>query len=151
MPVRLQTIAAFRGRNFVNAGLGVALMMSVAACATQQQMVASKEDSFAAAGFVARPANTPERQAMLSRLPANRFVQRSRGDTISYVYADPVVCQCIYVGSQQAYGRYRDALQQQHIATEQELSAQMYSDSAWNWGGWGPWGTDFAYGPGYGW
>ncbi len=151
MPALSPKLAAVWGRTFVNTAIGAALLVSVAACATQQQIVASKEDSFAAAGFVARPANTPERQAMLHRLPANQFVQRARGDMVNYVYADPVVCNCLYVGSQQAYGRYRQAMQQQRVANEQELTAQMYSDSAWNWGGWGPWGTDFGYGPGYGW
>jgi branched-chain amino acid transport system permease protein len=34
----------------------------------------------------------------------------------------------------------------------QALSAQMYSDSAWDWGAWGPWAPDYSgFGPGGGW
>ena len=125
--------------------------LCLSGCATQQEQVTQKEDSLAAAGFTVRPANTPERQAMLNRLPPHHFVQRTHGDTITYVYADPLVCDCLYVGSQQAYGQYRQHVQQQQLADEQELTAQEYSDPAWNWGGWGPWGGGFGFGPGFGW
>ncbi len=133
-------------------GLALSLLLPVlglAACASPQERVAQEEDSLAAAGFIVRPANTPERRTMLNRLPPNRFVQRVRGDTVTYVYADPLVCQCLYVGSQQAYGQYRFQMQQQKIASEQQLTAQLYSDQAWDWSAWGPW--DGGFGAGYGW
>jgi hypothetical protein len=128
-------------------------MGALAACQTQQQVVTQHEDSLAAAGFIVRPANTPERQAMLKRLPPNRFVQRVNGDRIHYVYADPLVCGCLYVGSQQAYNQYKLHEQQQHMADEQQMTAQMYSDPAWSWNAWGPWGPEygFGYGSGMGW
>ncbi len=105
----------------------------------------------AAAGFIIRPANTPERKAMLAKLPANRFVQRVKGDDVHYVYADPLVCGCLYVGSQQAYSRYKQHEQQQHLADEQQMTAETYADAAWNWGAWGPWGPGYGFGYGYGW
>lgn len=120
-------------------------------CETQQQRVADKEDNLAAAGFIVRPANTPERKAMLAKLPPNRFVQRVKGDTVHYVYADPLVCGCLYVGSQQAYGQYKQHQQEQNLADERQMTAQAYSDSAWNWGAWGPWGPSYGFGYGYGW
>ncbi len=110
------------------------------ACVSTRQMVAQNEDNLAAAGFLVRPANTPERQAMLNKLPPHRFVKRIRDDTVHYVYADPLVCDCLYVGNQQAYSRYQRYLQQKQLADEQETTAQMYSDPLWNWGAWGPWG-----------
>jgi hypothetical protein len=87
---------------------------------------------------------------MLSRLPPHHFVRRAHGDTVSYVYADPLVCDCLYVGSQQAYDQYRLHVQQQHIADEQEMTAQMYSDPSWNWGAWGPWGAGYGFDGGFG-
>jgi len=39
-------------------------------------------------------------------------------------------------------------LQQRAIANEQEMTAEDYSDAAWDWGAWGPWG---GWGPEYGW
>lgn len=125
--------------------LGAALL---AACQSQQQLVSEKEDRLAAAGFVVKLANTPQRQAMLARLPANKFVMRQNGDTVHYVYADPLVCACLYVGTQQAYNQYRSNQLAQHLADEQQLNAQMYSDAAWQWEAWGPWGPPVY--PGFG-
>lgn len=123
----------------------------LSACQTPQQKVSEKEDNLAAAGFIIRPANTPERRAMLIKLPPNRFVQRVKGDDVHYVYADPLVCGCLYVGSQQAYSQYKQHEQQQRLADEQQMTAQSYSDAAWNWGAWGPWGPEYGFGYGYGW
>jgi hypothetical protein len=122
-------------------------LVSLTACETQQQRVVEREDKLAAAGFIIKPANTPERQQMLTRLPANQFVMRQNGDTIHFVYADPLVCGCLYVGTQQAYDQYKANQLQQHLADEQSMTAQTYSDAAWNWSSWGPWGP---VGPGPG-
>jgi hypothetical protein len=138
------------------AGSLLALLLSVgllSACQTPQQRVMQHEDNLSAAGFIVKPANTPERQAMLQRLPPHKFVQRVNGDNVHYIYADPLVCGCLYVGSQQAYNQYKHDQQQKNLADEQQMSAQMYSDSQWSWNAWGPWGPEygFGYGPGYGW
>jgi hypothetical protein len=135
------------------AAMLVAVLAS--ACESQQQIVSDREDKLAAAGFVIKPANTPQRQAMLARLPAHKFVTRQNGDVIHYVYADPLVCGCLYVGTQQAYNQYKANQLAQHLADEQLMSAQAYSDAAWQWEAWGPWGPPapgfgFVYGP-YGW
>jgi hypothetical protein len=137
---RWATIASFL------VGLGV-----LSACQTPQQRVADREDNLAAAGFIVRPANTPERKAMLAKLPAYRFVQRVKGDDVHYVYADPLVCGCLYVGSQQAYSHYKQHEQQQHLADEQQMTAETYSDADWNWGAWGPWDPGYGFGYGFGW
>jgi hypothetical protein len=143
--------------------LGVAIAAGIVfgaglltACESQQQRVEQREDLLAAAGFIVRPANTPERQAMLHRLPPHQFVQRVNGDVVHYVYADPLVCGCLYVGTQQAYNQYKANQLQQNLADEQQMTAQTYSDASWNWGAWGPWtpvgpGFGFVYGPPYGW
>jgi hypothetical protein len=129
--------------------------LSVTACQTESQMVSQREDNLAAAGFIVKPANAPERQQMLNRLPPHKFVQRVNGDVIHYIFADPLVCGCLYVGTQQAYNAYKLHQQQQNLADEQAMTAQSYADPAWSWGAWGPWGPvrpyGFVYGPGVGW
>lgn len=127
----------------------VLALLSLNACATTQDLVTQKEDTLAAAGFVVRPANTPARQAMLNKLPPHHFVQRIHGDAVSYVYADPLVCNCLYVGSQRAYGKYRQEKLQQNIADQQEMTAQMYSDPSWDWGAWGPFGSGYGFDDGF--
>jgi hypothetical protein len=123
-------------RWLVQSLLGTALFLG--ACTTPQQRAEDTENLLAAAGFAARPANTPERQAMLRNLPPSRVVQRARGDGFVYLFADPLVCSCLYIGDQVAYGRYRQELLQRQIANEAMMSAQMNENAAWNWGGWGP-------------
>ncbi len=124
-------------------GAGVAL----AGCETQQQVVSGKEDLLAAAGFEARPANTPEREAMLGRLPANRLVMREVGSKTVYLYGDPISCHCVYFGNSAAFSKYKQERFQQRIADEQQTTAELYSDPGW---GFGPWGAGFwGGGPGF--
>ena len=131
----------------------VATVAILAACQTQEQLIALHEDKLSAAGFVVKPANTPERQAMLKKLTPNKFVQRTSGDSVHYVYADPIVCGCLYVGSQQAYNQYKANEQTQRLVDEQQMTADTYADASWNWGAWGPWpeGYGFGYRGGIGW
>jgi hypothetical protein len=46
-------------------------VVALAACQTPSPDFGAYEDNLAAAGFIMRPANTPERQEMLARLPAH--------------------------------------------------------------------------------
>lgn len=121
------------------------------ACQTTPPDFGAQEDKLAAAGFVMKPANTPQRQMMLSRLPAHQFLIRPNGSTMHYVYADPLVCDCLYVGTQQAYDQYRANELAQNLADERQLAALTYTDAAWSWAAWGPWESvgasfGFAYG-----
>jgi hypothetical protein len=122
-------------------------------CETAQERVEHHEDNLAAAGFIVRPANTPAREAMLKRLPPDKFVRRVKGDTVDYVYADPLVCNCLYVGTQQAYNQYKLHQQQQNLADEQQMTAETYADDTWDWGAWGPWPGAYGlrYGDAFGW
>jgi hypothetical protein len=36
-------------------------------------------------------------------------------------------------------------------ADENQMTAQIYSDSTWSWGAWGPWEGGWDFGPGWGW
>lgn len=114
-----------------------AACLAISACATPQQRAEGQENLLAAAGFTVKPANTPGRIASLRGLPANKVVQRMRGNTVRYVYADPLVCACLYVGDQAAYGRYRQEVFQRRLADEQAMTAQM-NETAWDDGPWGP-------------
>jgi hypothetical protein len=118
------------------------------ACATAPPDFGATEDRLAAAGFIMKPANTPARQAMLSRLPPHRFLIRASGNTTNYVYADPLVCDCLYVGTQQAYDTYRANQLAQNLASEQQLIAISFADDAWSWD---PWGVPWAAGSPPGW
>ncbi len=64
------------------------------------------------AGFRIQVANDPAGKKALRMLPAHRFVVNGAGDAVRYLYAEPQHCVCIFVGTQQAYDRYRNLLSQ---------------------------------------
>jgi len=115
--------------------LGLCLM--AAACADPSQQVMNKEDMLAASGFKFVPANTPERQAAFTRLPPHKFMRQVQGDKVVYVYADPTICVCLYVGGQKAYGAYRARVFDKQLADERATTADaVYYMNGWNWNTW---------------
>lgn len=133
--------------SFVLAGAAAVLLIAVTpVAAASKSSIEKVENNLAAAGFVVKPANTPERVDMLTRLPANKFVQHVSGDIVSYVYADPKACGCLYVGTQEAYGQYQRAMQAKKLVDLQAMAAENYRDARWNWGAWGPWGPRWGFG-----
>jgi hypothetical protein len=109
---------------------------AVSACTNPVQ---NKEDLLAAAGFTLVPANTPQRQASLAALPPHKFVHQVRNNAVVFTYADPTICDCLYVGNQAAYDRYRQDVFAKNIANEQQMTAQMNEMD------WGPWGPGWYY------
>ena len=80
-------------------------------------IISGQEHLLDAAGFRAEPADTPERQAMLATLPSQQFVRGADGDLVTYTYADPLVCNCLYIGTDVTYANYR------HLVMERSRSA----------------------------
>jgi hypothetical protein len=113
-----------------------AMCVVVSACVSPAQQVQSKNDMLAASGFTLVPANTPQRQASLASLPPHKFVRRERDAKVIYIYADPTICGCLYVGSQAAYGRYRENVFQKRLVDEKQMTAEMNQNIDWApWGG----------------
>ncbi|MBP2274828.1 MULTISPECIES: hypothetical protein [Sphingomonas] len=125
--------------------------LSAPAMAASTKSIQKTEDALLAAGFVDRPASTPERVAMIAQLPKNRFIRRVKGQMVHYVYADTKNCNCIYVGTQQAYGAYVKAMQAQKLADTQQMAAEDYANPAWNWGAWGGFNRGWGFGRYRGW
>ena len=111
-------------------------LLAVAGCASQQQLVGQKEDLLAAAGFQIRVADNPQRLAAMRRLPPNKFVTRIVNGQPVYLYADPLVCQCVYFGTQQNWAAYRQEVLARQLADEAQMTAMM-NESAWEWSPWG--------------
>jgi hypothetical protein len=117
------------------------LLLAVAGCATSAaDAVAQREKLLAASGFLLRPADTPQRTAMLAQLTPDRISRMTRGDHVSYVYPDPAGCHCLYVGGQVAYGQYERLQFEQKLANEQVQTAELNEQLPWDWGVWGGFG-----------
>lgn len=122
------------------AGLVVSIGLALAGCQSTTDAVQNKEDMLSAAGFVPQPANTADRQATLRKFPPNKFVQQVKNNQMVYVYADPIVCQCVYFGDQTAYAQFRQMVFAKKLADERQMTAAMAQDAF----DFGPWG-----GPGF--
>ena len=122
----------------IRTGTFLALALTVTACA---QAVANKEDLLTAAGFSFRPADTPQRISALHALPPHKFVHQERHGRTVWIYADPTICGCLYVGDQQAYSNYKQEVFAKRLANEQQMTAEMNENAAMqmDWGPWGPW------------
>ena len=97
-----------RPRQWAIAMTGTALL--AAACAASQAESPAQNDLLAQAGFVRRAVDSQERLAALKVLPPHQFVVRKSSGSVKYMYADPNVCECIYVGGQRAYNQYRQMM-----------------------------------------
>lgn len=132
-------------KNQTRALVLLALGCFAGGCTAESERVANKEDLLAAAGFDVLPASNPSRQQEIAGLPAHHFLSQIRGDKVIYLYADPLVCNCLYIGTQAAYDRYRHEVFQRQIADEQQVTAETLDNDTWDWGPWGPgwwaWGT----------
>jgi hypothetical protein len=104
--------------------------------------VKDKENLLVAAGFRFVPINTPERQAMIQQVPPHKFLKQIKGDKIVYIYPDPTVCACLYIGNAQAYQSYRKIAIEKKIADENAMAANDLEAASWNWYPWGPYAVD---------
>jgi hypothetical protein len=121
---------------YISALAALGLCVAVAACTTAVQ---NKEDMLAAAGFTLVPADTSPRQAALADLPPHKFIHQVRNGRVLFVYADPTICDCLYIGDQAAYDRYRANVFAKNLANEQRFTAQINEMN------WGPWGVGWWY------
>jgi hypothetical protein len=58
-------------------------------------------------GFVMRAA-TPQQIERLRALPPRKFVARTAGGRRYYLYADPDLCKCVFLGDETAMQSYKD-------------------------------------------
>ena len=71
------------------------------------------------AGFHAEAADTPEKLAELQTLPARKVLPQTRDGKTTFIYPDPTVCHCLYVGGEPEYHQY------QRLRAEQDILDEM--------------------------
>jgi hypothetical protein len=65
------------------------------------------------AGFRVQLANDAEGKKALRALPPHRFVVHNLGNgDVRYLYAEPLHCVCVFIGTRDAYSSYRAILSQ---------------------------------------
>jgi hypothetical protein len=96
-----------------------ALCVAVVACESNTKF---KEDMLSSAGFKATPPKTPAQVASLKSLPAHKFTKTTLKGRTAWVYADPTICGCLYIGNQTAYDAYARRLTQQGMFDMQTVN-----------------------------
>jgi hypothetical protein len=118
-----------RQRDNFRLGASAALLLfglgALIANQMNQRVIMRHENNLSIAGFVVHRADTPDLQATLDLLPSHQVLQRLHGEAIRYVYADPDVCDCFYLGSQQAYDLYQKQRLARHLADKKPIAPRM--------------------------
>ncbi len=133
-------------RHACTALLGLAL----AGCVRPAVPYLEKGSLLSHAGFVAHPANTTARFALMNSLPPGSLTYRMApsGQRI-YLYADPLACGCVYMGDETAYGtlqaHMQAIMQRKHAHHPPQdpplpaMTAENYRDTtSWDWTVWSP-------------
>jgi len=88
------------------------------------------EQLLAAAGFEMKLADTPEKLANLSTLaPRRTLIPQVRDNRLYYVYADPDLCKCLYVGTST---QYEQALQRSFASDQSIAVGEEQNALAWD-------------------
>jgi hypothetical protein len=100
--------------------------------------IRDKENLLAASGFKATPLSSPARLASFKTLPQHKLSRKIHDGKTFWVYPDPTICACLYVGDQTAYNRYQ---QKQAAISAADFAALNGSDNATNFD-FSPWVAD---------
>lgn len=128
--------------------LGFSLLLT--GCSTishdiKESSTRASEEQLRASGFKIMIADNQERQEMLNGLPPETITRIPRPDNTYYIYPDPDVCMCLYVGREtefQNLQQLRASAQQSRQATvahEVDENQRAGWSPAGPWGNWGWW------------
>jgi hypothetical protein len=112
------TGTSFKRRGIKTLGLLPAIMLLLGASllvaleAPSRPFLEKNSFYLSSAGFRVKLANDPAGQKAMRALPAHRFVVHRDGGSDHYLYAEPVHCVCVFVGTAANYQDYRDILSQ---------------------------------------
>lgn len=131
--------------------LALGLSAAFAGCAPlERSSPRGMETELSLAGFKVMAADTSEKQKLLHTLPARSLTRIVRPDNVYYIYADPDLCACLYVGRETEYDHLTRLGAERRIADEQLAANEVAQDQAAGWGPVGPWGNWGWGGAGYG-
>lgn len=123
------------------------LCTTLAGCMSPAAPYLEKGKTLSEAGFVAHQADTTARYAMMNRLPPGQLTYRPSPDGPIYLYADPIGCGCVYMGSENAFrtlhnmttAQMQDKKKQPPSVVEElaAMTAENRRDTfLWDWSAW---------------
>src|SRR2546422_365003 len=110
----------------------VVIALTVAGCAAiPRGEKRAVEEKLTAAGVQMEGGDKPGKGAGLRACSTRKMTVQRRGAASYYIYADPDVCNCLYVGTEPQYQEYQRLLLKKELADER-------LDESRNSGLWGP-------------
>ncbi len=107
---------------------------------TPRQRAYRLEPMLSAAGFHMVPADTAERQQELKAHTPLKVRYYFANGKPHYWFADPYVCNCVYIGDEAAYQKYQQLKLEQRMVQQAEAAAEMNENAAqleqFNWMMW---------------
>jgi hypothetical protein len=97
---------------YAQALLAAAALACTGCASNELGKVDSAEHMLSDAGFRAVKADTPERVDALRRLPPGTVSEVMRNERTFYVFPDPELCHCLWVGTGDEYDEWRKLLHQ---------------------------------------
>ena len=120
--------------------------LTLTACSTishdiKESSTRSSEDQLRAAGFKIMIADNQERQEMLNGLPPETITRIPRPDNVYYIYPDPDVCMCLYVGREEEFQSLQQLRSSGQQSNQAMIAHQMDENQRAGWSPAGPWGN----------
>ena len=100
----------------ISASLVMLIVAFLMGCAGTGKMSPFQMDEMLVrAGFKLHTADTPKKLDFLKSLPQNELVHKTYNEKMFYFYVDGSSCQCLYVGNEQAYQRFRQSVKEEQM------------------------------------
>ena len=100
----------------ISASLVMLIVAFLMGCAGTGKMSPFQMDEMLVrAGFQLHTADTPKKLDFLKSLPQNELVHKTYNEKMFYFYVDGSSCQCVYVGDEQAYQRFRKSVKEEQM------------------------------------
>ena len=84
------------------------------------------------AGFQMHTADTPKKLDFIKSLPQNELVHKTYNEKVSYFYVDGSSCQCMYVGDEQAYQRFKQSVKEEQMDEKIETTSRQAQEEMGN-------------------
>ncbi len=120
--------------------IGIMAVALAGCAATGGGKAARMERNLLHVGFQMKLADTPEKMKRLKALPQREIFRYEKEGKIHFVYANAEGCECVYVGSENAYQRFVNLKRDKKLDQKNRVSREMRTVPSVDMQTWGPWG-----------
>lgn len=114
-------------------GFAMLICTFLMSCAGTGKMSPIQMDEIlVAAGFQLHKADTPKKLSWLKSLPQNELVHKMYNKKKFYFFVDGTSCQCMYVGDENAYLRFKQFVKEKQLEERTDTTSRQAQDDKEN-------------------